>query len=263
MPELCEVQIMSEHLHQWSAGKILSSMDIVDSKFQHLPIDHVQGRTIHRTWRRAKYTVQEVGEVAIILHFRMTGKVVLGTKDNTKFVRLQWNLHDGTTIVFADMRRFATVDIVDKNDIDAYFQRQKLGEEIWPMVRDGLWWQSTLGKCSGTIKQTLLRQDIIVGIGNILASELLYRAKISPMQATRTLSVEQWKRLAESCPVLIENILTEERSGIGFLHEGSDNPTSFWVYNREGEKCRYCASFIQRTTQQARSTYYCPHCQST
>jgi len=259
MPELCEVQIMTENLERWLKGKKIRSLEVLDDRLNHL-LDAPVGE-VYSVWRRAKYSIVELEEQAIVLHYRMTGQVVL-ENDATRFVRLRIHLEDETSIAFVDRRKFGQIEIVPKKELTSYFATKKLGAEIWPMKREGKWWQQTFANLKSTIKMTLLKQDRVVGIGNILASEFCFAAQISPFQSTDTISMEQWNRLAETYLQRLEAILNEERSEkIGYLFEGSGVPSSFQVYSREGEPCPNCGDPIQKQQQSGRATYWCATCQ--
>ena len=139
MPELCEVQIMTENLDGWLKGKKIRSLEVLDDRLNHL-CDAPVGE-VHSVWRRAKYSIIELEEQAIVLHYRMTGQVVREKDATTRFVRLRMHLEDGRSIAFVDRRKFGQIEIVPKKELTSYFATKQLGAEIWPMKRDGEWWQ--------------------------------------------------------------------------------------------------------------------------
>ncbi len=260
MPELCEVQIMTENLQRWMQGQRLSSIEVVDDRLAHL--SDVPLQPIQKVWRRAKYSIVEFGDRSMVIHYRMTGQVV-HEESTVRFVRVRWTLESGCTIAFVDPRKFGVIDIVPNEQLDQWFRDKKLGQEIWPIKRDGDWWEKTHAGVKSVLKTALLKQDRVVGIGNILASEFCFASKLSPLQRVNSLSKDDWSRLAIASHERIEAILTEERGEkIGFLFEGAKNPVAFQVYGREGEPCPRCTSLIQKRTQSGRATYYCGSCQS-
>ncbi|HXI38176.1 MAG TPA: zinc finger domain-containing protein, partial [Burkholderiales bacterium] len=116
-----------------------------------------------------------------------------------------------------------------------------------------------------SIKQFLMDGKRIVGVGNIYASESLFRAGIDPRKPSRKLSVEEAKRLV---PAIKRTLLAAIRAGGSSLRDfvGSDGASGYfqqshWVYDRAGQSCRRCATTIRRTVQGQRATYYCPRCQ--
>lgn len=267
MPELCEVQIMTENIGEWSVGKTLKNLDLVDKKLSG-KIENpalANGQTVQKAWRRAKYTVLTLDTHSLVLHYRMTGKVVL-EDEGRRFIRLRLIFEDDTRIVFSDPRRFGEAELIKNEALTSYFQAKNLGDEPWEegaSARSGSWWQSRLGVLNNPIKPAMLRQDKVVGLGNILAAEICFRAKLDPAMKASTVSLEQWERVAISAQSCIEEILHEERSEeIGYVNQGNELPSSFKVYGRNGDPCSACGTKIESFTQQSRTTYWCPSCQA-
>ena len=259
MPELCEVQIMTENLERWLTDRTITSIEILDAKFPKMDFSDWQ---VRRVYRRAKYSLIEFSTHTMVLHYRMTGQVLLETPE-TRFTRLRIHLENASTIAFVDPRRFGTLEFVENSKLPNCIESKGLGAEIWPMKRDGLWWKSQFFGVGAPLKAALLRQDKVVGIGNILASEFCFAARLSPFANIRDLQDVEWQRLADAARQRIDAILEEERSDkIGFLHEGSKNPTAFQVYGRAGEPCPRCSYLIQKRTQAIRTTYFCISCQN-
>ena len=260
MPELCEVQIMTENLERWMVGQRIQSIEVVDDRLSHLKVAPIG--TVNRVWRRAKYSIVELDDVSVVIHYRMTGQVVL-EDENSRFVRVRWKLESGENIGFMDPRKFGTVDVIANESLEQWFKDKKLGQEIWPTGRDGEWWAQVYSGVKSPLKTALLKQDRVVGIGNILASEFCFAAGLSPFQATSSLTSKDWSRFAIAAQERIEAILLEERSEkIGFLFEGAKNPDAFQLYGREGEACPVCSRNIQKVQQSGRATYFCSQCQS-
>ena len=260
MPELCEVQIMTENLERWMLGQRIVSTEVLDSRLAHLSAVPLQ--SVKKVWRRAKYSIVEFADCSMVIHYRMTGQVIL-EEETSRFVRVRWTLESGDTIGFADPRKFGVVDVVGNDQLEQWFKDKKLGQEIWPTQRDGDWWKQAYAGLKSPLKSALLKQDRVVGIGNILASEFCFASKLSPLQKVDSLSTDDWSRLATSSHQRIEAILKEERAEkIGFLFEGAKTPDAFQVYGREGEACPQCTQPIQKMKQSGRATYYCVQCQS-
>jgi formamidopyrimidine-DNA glycosylase len=262
MPELCEVQIMTDNLQKWMVGKTISTTEVVDERLSR--VSSISMERVESVYRRAKYSVIQLKSQSIILHYRMTGQVVKESVDNpARFVRVRWTLDTGEQIAFVDPRKFGTIDIILNDEVDDWWVKKGLGAEIWPMNRDGVWWSTVMKGVKLPIKVALLKQDRIVGIGNILASEFCFASSISPFVATNTLTMDQWELFSTVSRERIVAILKEEQSEkIGFLHEGAKNPSAFKVYGREGEPCIRCDTQITKCQQSGRATYFCALCQS-
>ena len=260
MPELCEVQIMTENLERWMQGQSIESIEVVDDRLTHAKAASLG--VVKRVWRRAKYSIVELEDTSIVIHYRMTGQVLLEDND-TRFVRLRWGLGSGDKVAFVDPRKFGTVEVVSNAELDNWLKEKKLGEEIWPVLRDGTWWKQAYAGVKSSLKTALLRQDRVVGIGNILASEFCFASGLSPFDSTTSLAKEDWESLARAAHERVEAILQEERSEkIGFLFEGAKTPDAFQVYGRKGEGCPVCKTSIQKVQQSGRATYFCSKCQS-
>ena len=148
-----------------------------------------------------------------------------------------------------DPRKFGTVDVVANEALTQWFKDKNLGQEILPMIRDGQWWAQVYSGVKSPLKTALLKQDRVVGIGNILASEFCFAAGLSPFNRQVHFTAEDWSRFATAAHERIEAILLEERSEkIGFLFEGAKNPDAFQVYGREGEACPICSTRIQKVS---------------
>ena len=261
MPELPEVEIMARNLHRWMAGRRVLRFEVLDSKFDAQSLRRIEGAEVRRVYRRAKYAVIEFADQQVlILHYRMTGKTVQDPNMQRR-ARLRWGLNDGNTVVFEDPRRFGTCERILNDELLSYFARKRVGPEPWPDRRDGHWWAERLMGLRGPIKPALMRQDRVAGLGNIAASEILFRAQIHPARSVPSLDTAAWNRIAEVVPQFIAHTLREEGGDeIQYVNSGGEG--SFAVYGREGERCPRCPQSFKRMVQSSRSTYFCPGCQS-
>jgi formamidopyrimidine-DNA glycosylase len=120
-------------------------------------------------------------------------------------------------------------------------------------------------RCRGSVKQLLLDQKRIAGIGNIYASEALFLAGISPRRLVHTLSHDERARLAEHIHGVLDRAVVSRGTTFSDFRDLDDRPgeyaSALLVYDREGEPCRACATPIKRIVQAARSSYFCPTCQ--
>lgn len=257
MPELPEVEGAGAHLRRWTAGRRIVSFHTDDPKL--LVLDRGDGSSIGapvgRVWRRAKYLILEAGDEAWVLHFRMTGELLRGQVPG----RARWRLDDGTSLVFADARRLGELWRMPVREVPAFFDAKKLGPEPWPEPRDGAWWAGCLGDARGPLKPVMLDQGRVAGIGNIAASEICWRARLSPLRPANGLSAQEWTRLADAAfAFLDEAVAACSAEEITYINQGGANP--FDVYQRDGEPCRRCGEAIVRVVQAGRSTYFCGRC---
>ncbi len=277
MPELPEVEIMCRNLARWSLGRPLCQVDVVDSAVDSGGVEEwarkARGRTVGRVWRRGKYAVVELADAehSLVLHFRMTGKLVAADPERRSSVRIILRLAPEAgrpdCLVFDDARRLGNAWALATAELQDWFETsRKLGPEPWPVHRPAAFWASQLGSIRSPIKVALMRQDRVAGLGNIAASEILWRAGVSPTRQACSLSLEQWDRLAAAVPAFITD--TIEREGgdeIAYVNSrgasSHGNPSPFSVYRCDGQPCPRCRAPIERFKQSGRSTFWCAACQ--
>ena len=261
MPEIAEVEIMARQLHRWIRGKMLVSVEPQDKAFVGLAWDTLIGHSVRSVARRGKYALAHFdGGHTLVLHYRMTGKTVLDPgRDRRARVRLVFG---GTDVVaFVDPRRFGTLDILLTSALDGWFTDKRLGPEPWPEFRLASWWCERLGGVRSPIKVAMMRQDRVAGLGNIAATEILFRAGIHPTRRATTLTDEEWARIAAAVPEFINHTIAEEgEDEIQYVNQGGEG--SFAIYGKSGEACPVCGGEILRMVQAGRGTTYCPICQS-
>ena len=266
MPELPEVEIMTRNLRRWAGGATLRSVTLTDpallvesSRAAFSAAAH-EGASVQRIWRRAKYLCMQTSVGAWIFHFRMTGKLVPSHLSSRERVRIEFD--NGSSVSFSDRRRLGHVAFVE--DAAAFFETLALGPEPYPEGRDGAWWAARFEGLRQAIKPALLRQERVAGVGNILASELCFRARIDPRRAAREVVAASWERLSGEVVPLIDAVVAHEQGDeIAYLGDGGDvEDTVFDVYAREGRPCRVCGHAIERFVQAGRATFWCPRCQT-
>ena len=264
MPELPEVEIMTRHAERWLAGRTVSAFQIHDPRVVTEGgdiVDQLAGQTITGARRRAKHLILQTDGAEVAVHFRMTGKLLLGPAKG----RIRWSLlcEDGTQVDFADSRCLGDTRFFALGGADRWLAGLKLGPEPYPGVQPAEWWQARLLGARGAIKTVLMDQARVAGIGNILASEILWRAGIAPQRPATSLSADELSGLATAVPAFIDDVIREESGDeIAYVGETRDAGEHFAVYAREGAPCRRCAGVVARFKQASRSTFWCPACQA-
>ncbi len=243
MPELPEVEIQVRQLSRRLRGARIESTETRDSKI-HLPRT-VAGQGIRRVWRRGKFIVFDLsGGAHLLAHLRMTGWFEFV---RPALYRLAIHTNKGT-VYFEDRRRFGQVKLVSSAELAVILD--KLGPE--PLRRG--FSLGGLVKTSRAIKVALLDQRLVAGLGNIYASESLWRARIHPLRAANRLRPGELKRLEHSIAVTLRKAI-----GLGERIFSAEN--AFAVYDQAGQPCRRCRTPVRRIVQAQRSTYFCPKCQ--
>lgn len=218
--------------------------------------------------RRGKFLIfcMESGD-RLILHLRMTGCLLVTPADvpEEKHTHLMFHLSGGKELRFSDMRRFGRFWLLRQEEADAYTGMEKLGAEPFDPTLSGESLSMRLGKRKKTIKECLLDQSMIAGIGNIYSDEILFAAHIHPKRPANTLTTEEWNRLASVIPERLaffveKNEITPEE----YLEtKGQEyrNTPFLQVYGHGGEPCPVCGETLCRTVIGGRSSVYCPVCQ--
>lgn len=274
MPELPEVEHVVRGLRRAVLGQRIVAVDVnlprllagvSPQAFKR----KLRGARIDAVNRRGKYILIELDSLDVLLvHLRMTGKFLcVGTEQALPpYPHIIFYLDDERRLVFCDMRQFGRVRLLAAKKLSTLPQIEALAPE--PFTDDfsfDYFWQ-TLSKSRRSLKQLLLDQTRILGLGNIYASEALFLARINPRKAADTLSKARSLKLHQA----IRDILQEAIDAGSTLKidltdgQGSYFGTTerFWrVYERAGEPCVNCGTKIKRVVQGARSTYYCPRCQ--
>lgn len=267
MPELPEVEVLSEKLRGLLKGRKILGVDIYDfSKVKEAKLRSIVGDVVLDVGRRGKHLYVELSSGnKLVFHLRLKGKLVYGLDSGelkNPWIRLEFDT--GKSLFFGDPRRMATLEVVkDLKEIKtiADMGPEPLSDKFTvELLREGL------AKSSKSIKSLLMDQSFIAGIGNIYADEILFRAGIHPERKAKTLSLSEVEKLYIS----IKEVLTEalEHRGVGeytSLYAEDKEVGNFEaflkVHGKEGEPCPRCKAKIVRIEVGGRGTYFCPKCQ--
>jgi formamidopyrimidine-DNA glycosylase len=242
MPELPEVEIQVRQLARRIRGARIRSLRVRDSKLR-LPASLV-GRRIRRVWRRGKFIIFDLDDGRhLVAHLRMTGWFEFREPARYRAAIVT----NRSTAYFTDSRRFGVLQAVSARELAAILR--PLGPEPLENGCDA----SRLTRTGRAVKVALLDQHLLAGIGNIYASESLWRARIHPRRRANRLDAMELRRLRRG-------IVTALRKGIAYGPRIFE-VQQFAVYDRVGRPCRRCGALIRRIVQAQRSTFFCPSCQ--
>ncbi len=268
MPELPEVETVRRGLMGLIGKEILSvELNRADLRFPFPDdMDSIAGRKIIAVDRRAKYLLIRLeNNLTWLAHLGMTGR--FGKTLEGKHDHVVIDFVDGSRLVYTDPRRFGIMDLIHGDNEHKLLIH--LGPEPFDSEWNGAILHLSLKGRNISIKSALLDQKIVVGIGNIYASEILFRAGVSPNRLAKNIS----KRKAECIYIETQNVLSAAiEAGGSTLRDGQFKqidgnlgyfPHEFAVYDREGQSCTSveCSNLIQRVVQSGRSTFYCSSCQ--
>jgi formamidopyrimidine-DNA glycosylase len=270
MPELPEVEVVRRGLEPHLAGRKIANAIVRNSKMRwgiadSLP-QELAGCRIMRVARRAKYLLLECDRGTLIVHLGMSGSLRIIDADRVagKHEHFDLVLDNGVALRLKDARRFGAV-VWHPGKLDQHRLLASLGPEPLPESFTGESLHRQLRSRKAAIKQALMDSKVVVGVGNIYASEALFHAGINPKIAANRIGLARCARLAGA---VRKTLLSAIRAGGSTLRDFADErgrsgyfQNRTWVYGREGEDCRKCGAQIRRIVQGARSTYYCPRCQ--
>ena len=226
----------------------------------------VAGQRILRVGRRAKYLLLGLESGTLLLHLGMSGnlRVVPAATPRLRHDHFDLLLDSGVALRFNDPRRFGSL-IYTSGEPREHPLLERLGPEPLAAAFDADYlYRITRGR-RVALKQLLMNSQLVVGVGNIYASEALFRARLRPGRAARSLTRADAARLVRAVRAVLRQAI---RSGGTTLRDylGADGAPGYfrqrlYVYERRGEPCRRCGTTVRAMTQGQRSTYYCPGCQ--
>jgi formamidopyrimidine-DNA glycosylase len=192
----------------------------------------------------------------------MTGKWIRRREKDPRpaHVRASLTLDDGHAIDYRDMRLFGRLIRGKTEQLRASAGLRALGPDPLPGI-DVERLHGVLARTQRSMKEALMDQRTLAGLGNIQVSESLHRAKIDPQRPGASMTLEDTQRLADAIGESLRATLADEDSPepITYVEEGGENV--FLVYDRAGKPCTTCGTAIRRVVQGGRSTFYCPSCQ--
>lgn len=267
MPELPEVEIASRQLRSWLSGRMIVRAKATSSRV-------IRGQGPQRFASLAGHRFEDVerfgkwmilsfdrGE-GLVSHLGMTGKWIRrdAKKPGPSHVRATIELDDGHAVDYRDPRLFGRLIRGTVDGLRKLPAIRELGPDPLPGIdADKLF--AAVHRSKRSLKEVLMDQRTLAGLGNIHVSESLHRAKLHPERSGVTLSRDEAQILATAIGDSLRFALKKEDSPepITYVEEGGEN--HFLVYDRAGDPCFTCGTAILRVVQGGRSTFYCPHCQ--
>jgi formamidopyrimidine-DNA glycosylase len=289
MPELPEVETTVKGLNlkvlnrtfidAWTDSKKIIKKPKNFNSFK----KEIKGKKIKKIWRRGKNIIIDLSnEYSLLVHQKMTGHLLYGMwsmKQGTwepsekglleekvnKYIRVMFFLDNEKMLALSDLRKFAKIELWKTKELLESKEFKILGPE--PLKKDFTFekFKKVLENKKGKIKQVLMDQSVVVGIGNIYSSEALWQAKIHPEKSVAKLSDSELKLLYQAVKKVLE--LGVKLGGESFSDyrkvDGSkgDFDTERKAYKREGQKCHRCGAKIKRIKFGGRSAFFCPTCQ--
>jgi formamidopyrimidine-DNA glycosylase len=273
MPELPEVETVRRTLAPalgatisavWDSGKGLHMY----RKPPRARLRKLVGARVTALRRHGKYLLVDTDTPrTLLVHLGMTGRFLITSHDAPRAKHTHLVLDLGTRdLRFVDARRFGQIDVIDRATEKQHPALAVLGPDpLVDGIDDAAFHARSRGK-KATLKAFVLDQGVIAGVGNIYASEALWRAKLRPTTRAHKLSVVASARLCAAIREVLEHALTKGGTSLRDFVDADgaqgENADYLWVYGRAGEPCLRCKTVIRRSVLQGRATYYCPTCQT-
>ncbi len=278
MPELPEVETTLRGIEPALTGRTITEVIVRNASLRWPVPDEVgqaRGRRVSRCWRRAKYLLIELARAesdtvsaggGLLIHLGMSGSLRICEADDAprKHDHVDIVLENGKCIRFNDPRRFGVFSWWEP-PAEGHKLLRDLGPEPLSDAFSGMQlWQRSRGR-KGAVKNFIMDGKIVVGVGNIYASEALYMAGIHPMRAAGRVSRARYEALAAAIRDVLRRAIAHGGTTLRDFVNSDGNPGYFaqelLVYEREGLPCFQCRAPIRRKVIGQRSSYYCPRCQ--
>lgn len=262
VPEIAEVEFTRRHLNDWTHTRAVATFEVRDRSRMAGDERSLVGCRMLGWERRGKLLLGRFsGGMAMLSHLGMTGKWVLDPPTDRRHQRLVMTLSRGRTLALVDTRRFGWTMVGTEEACRSHPRWSNIG----PDCLDEAWTGERLaGACLPSrqvLKDRLMNQRVIAGLGNIALVELAFRAGIHPHSPAQALTRTQWEAVTRGMEEHVREVLRVETGGeIGYVGEAkSTNP--FAIYGRAGEPCPTCQAPIFRVVWKARPTFFCQACQ--
>jgi formamidopyrimidine-DNA glycosylase len=226
----------------------------------------VRNQVVLSVDRRAKYILIRFKSGTVILHLGMSGSLRLVKRGTPPKAHDHWDLvlDNGLALRFHDPRRFGSL-LWTEEDPDKHALLKKLAPEPLSEEFNGAYLFKATRKRAVAVKQLIMNSHIVVGVGNIYASEALFRARISPRRAAGRITRAEAEKLVKSIKAVLKAAIKIGGTTLRDYVNADGAPGYFrqklFVYERAKQACRVCKSVVKQFTQGARSTYWCSTCQ--
>ena len=263
MPELPEVITIRNDLKKEILGKKIAGVWAQDKSKEKELNPAVIGTKIVGVGNRAKLLILKLSsQQYIAIHLNMTGVLLFNSAD--PYVRVSLKFNDVSTLNFSDTRMFGFLKLWSEQELKAYVSRY--GKSVLDASLNGSKFAEILKKTNTGIKNALLDQKLISGVGNIYTNDALYLSDINPKKKTREITNKEYEALFKSLKEILLEGIKNRGSSIDrykdiYGRQGSQQ-NFFRVYGKAGKKCDKCDTKIVFEKVQGRGTFYCPTCQS-
>lgn len=273
MPELPEVETIARGLAERYPGRVLAGARVKHADILVAPLSaaglarRVKGRRVERVGRYGKNVLIELdGARRLLVNLGMTGRLVPADAPRAaelRHVAVRFSFRDAPDLLFDDMRRFGRVELHDAATWPA--RAASIGFDPFDPALDARTMHGLTRKSITPIRNWLLDQRRIAGVGNIYASESLFRARIHPSRRARTLTRDEAAALLDELRAVLADAIGARGTTMSDYVDAEGEAGDYWdrrvAYAREDEPCPRCGHPIERLVLSNRSAYYCRQCQ--
>ena len=275
MPELPEVETIARDLQERVAGSTIAAVEVSKADVLRVVGPRVlarrtTGATIERSWRRAKLVILDLSTSdRLVVSLRFTGALLVddGTlsDEDRRYSTVRWRLTDGRILHYREVRRLGTVSLMNPRQFERYVARLGV-EPLEPAFTPDLLFRLLQGSTQA-VKKRIMDQHAVVGVGNIYANEALWRSRIDPSRAARSVRREESDQLHGDIIRVLRDALDNRGTSFRDYRDSAGERGGFGtrlaVYGREGHPCLRCGRRLVGTHAiDGRSTVLCVHCQS-
>lgn len=274
MPELPEVETVVRTLEHMLGHTTIEDIDIFyDKLIDNVSVDtfknDVKFQTFQQFKRIGKYLIFELDDYHLVVHLRMEGKFYVRDISNvepSKHTHAIFYLRNGKQVEYHDTRKFGRMYLYPKaQPLRTLSAFKNVGYDVFDESLDARYLYQVSRKRKTTIKQFLLDQTVMAGVGNIYADEICFRCKLNPASQVEKLSKKDFERIYEATKYILSGAIqaggTTIRSYTSSLGVDGRFQLQLKVHGRGKEACKVCGSIIEKTKIGGRGTYYCKKCQ--
>jgi len=288
MPELPEVETTVRVLQKKVLGRTFIDIWTDVPKLIKKPKSferfkkEIKGTRVQKIWRRGKNIIFNLsGNKRLLIHQKLTGHLLFGKwkKENDKwqasiaplsekinsYIRLLFIFDNGQMLALSDLRKFAKIELWKNKELAESKDFKKIGPDPLEKVFNFGRFKEILKRKKGKIKQVLMNQEVIAGIGNIYSDEILFEAKIHPSRRIPELKIEELKRIYQAIKKILRLAVYLQGESFSDYRTPTGKKGNFdkerKIYRRTGEKCFRCRTSIKRIKIGGRSAHFCPKCQ--
>jgi formamidopyrimidine-DNA glycosylase len=276
MPELPEVESLRRILVRTAVGRKILNVKVGEKRLRRRVAADLAaktaGRRIVKLSRRAKYLIIELdGDDVMLVHLGMSGSLThrhdgfRADDFDPRHDHIDFMLDDGSRLVYNDPRRFGMVALVDRAALASTAELKGLGPEPLSREFNADYLAAKARGRSGAIKNLIMDQRIVAGIGNIYASEILFLAGVRPTRKAGRVTRSEIEKIVAATPAVLRAAIGRNGTTFRSYRDSRGQPGRFAerlrVYGREGDPCYTCSTPIRNVVVGQRASFYCPKCQ--